>query len=324
MKGLWLENKQISFRDDLPEPSLEPEEALIKLSLAGICSTDLEMVKGYYPFTGIPGHEFVGVVERAPGHSEWEGKRVAGTISVWCGECKPCREGRTGHCENRRTLGVYNYNGVFAEFTKLPVSNLVEVPKSVLDEMAVFTEPLAAALQILEQVQIKPSDRVYVVGAGRLGILIAQVIKLTGCDLTVVVRRPEPAELLLKMGIQSCLATELEEKSADVVVEVTGSSEGFATSKRLLRAGGTLVLKSTFAGDVSVNLSSLVVDEIHLIGSRCGPFKPALRLMETGQVSLQSLIQAKFSLNNSLQAFEEAANPGRLKVLIDMGLKLPN
>lgn len=322
MKGLWLENKQISIRDDLSEPSLKPDEALIRVRLAGICSTDLEMVKGYYPFTGIPGHEFVGIVERAPSHSEWEGKRVVGTISVWCGQCQPCREGHTGHCENRRTLGIYNYNGVFAEFTKLPVFNLVEVPEAVPDWVAVFTEPLAAALQILEQVKIKPSDKVYVVGAGRLGILIAQVLKLTGCDLTVVVRRPEPAEMLRKMGIHSAYATALREKSADIVVEVTGSAEGFATSRRLLKSCGTLVLKSTFAGDVSVNLSSLVVDEINMVGSRCGPFEPALRLMESSQVDLLPLVQAQFSLENGLQAFEEAAKPGRLKVIIDMGLKI--
>ena len=319
MHGLWLEDKQLRFRNDLPNPELEKGEALIRVSLAGVCSTDLEMVKGYYPFTGIPGHEFVGVVERAPGNTDWEGKRVVGTISIWCGHCQPCREGRTGHCENRRTLGIHNYDGVFAEFTKLPISNLVAVPESVPDEMAVFTEPLAAALQILEQVHIKPSDYVYVVGAGRLGILIAQVLKLTGCDLTVIVRRPEPAAILSVLGIHSTYAAEINDKSADVVVEVTGSAEGFSTSKRLLRAAGTLVLKSTFAGDVSVKLSSLVVDEINLIGSRCGPFRPALRLMESGQVSLQPLIHAQYPLEKGVQAFEEAAKPGRLKVLIGMG-----
>jgi len=321
MKGLWLEDKHLSFREDLPEPVLDPGEVLIRVNQAGICSTDLEMVRGYYPFTGIPGHEFVGLVERAPGLAEWEGKRVVGTISVWCGHCKPCLEGRTGHCEKRRTLGIYNYNGVFSEFCKLPLQNLVQVPDSVPDEMAVFTEPLAAALQILEQVAIKPSDKVYVVGAGRLGILIAQVLKLSGCDLTVVVRRSEPAVLLQSLGIRSAFAHELGDKSADIVVEVTGSAEGFATSKQLVRAGGILVLKSTFAGDVSVNLSSLVVDEIHLVGSRCGPFAPALRLMESGLVDLKPLIQARYALADGLQAFEEAAKPGRLKVTIEMSKK---
>jgi threonine dehydrogenase-like Zn-dependent dehydrogenase len=321
VKGLWLEDKHLQFRDALPEPELEPGEALIRVNLAGVCSTDLEMVKGYYPFTGVPGHEFVGIVERALGNSLWEGKRVEGTISVWCGQCQACREGRTGHCENRRTLGIHDYNGVFAEFTKLPIANLVEVPALVPDEMAVFTEPLAAALQIIEQIHIKPSDRVYVVGAGRLGLLIAQVLKLTGCDLTVVVRRPEPAEILRKLGIHSAYTAELTDKSADVVVEVTGSADGFATSRRLLRSAGTLVLKSTFAGDLAINLSSLVVDEINLIGSRCGPFVPALRLIESRQVDLQPLIQAQYSLEDGLQAFEEAAKPGRLKVLIATSLK---
>jgi threonine dehydrogenase-like Zn-dependent dehydrogenase len=321
VKGLWLEDKQLHFKDNLPKPELEPGEALIRVNLAGVCSTDLEIVKGYYPFTGVPGHEFVGIVECALGNSFWEGKRVVGTISVSCGQCQPCREGRTGHCENRRTLGLHDYNGVFAEFTKLPISNLVEVPALVPDDMAVFTEPLAASLQITEQIHIKSSSRVYVVGAGRLGLLIAQVLKLTGCDLTVVVRRPEPAEILRKLGIHSAYTAELTDKSADVVVEVTGSADGFATSRRLLRSAGTLVLKSTFAGDVPISLSSLVVDEINLIGSRCGPFVPALRLMESGQVDFQSLVQAQYSLEDGLQAFEEAAKPGRLKVLIAMGLK---
>jgi threonine dehydrogenase-like Zn-dependent dehydrogenase len=321
MKGLWLEERKLTYRKELPEPVLETGEALIRIAQAGICSTDLEMVKGYYPFTGVPGHEFVGRVEHAPGFTEWEGKRVVGTISVWCGHCGPCLAGRTGHCENRRTLGIYNYNGVFSEYTKLPVQNLVEVPDSVPDEMAVFTEPLAAALQILEQVAIKPSSKVYVVGAGRLGILIAQVLKLSGCELTVVVRRPEPADMLSRMGIHTAFASELNDKSADLVVEVTGSAEGFTTSKRLVRAGGTLILKSTFAGDVSVNLSSLVVDEIHLVGSRCGPFAPALRLMELGLLNLEPLIQARFALADGLKAFEEAAKPGRLKVIIEMGKK---
>lgn len=318
MKGLWLQDRTLRYRSDIAMPVLDPGEVLIRINLAGVCSTDLEMVKGYYPFTGVPGHEFVGVVESAPGFSEWEGTRVVGTISVWCGECKPCRDGRTGHCKNRSTLGIYNYNGVFAEYIKLPVDNLVKVPDSVPDEMAVFTEPLAAALQILEQVAIKPSDKVYVVGAGRLGILIAQVLKLTGCDMTVVVRREEPAKLLRSLDIRSSFAYELDDKSADIVVEVTGSAEGFATSKKLVRAGGTLVLKSTFAGDVAVNLSSLVVDEIHLVGSRCGPFPAALRLMESGLVDIKPLIHEKFALQDGLKAFDEAGKPGRLKVLIAM------
>ncbi|MEA4812473.1 MAG: alcohol dehydrogenase catalytic domain-containing protein, partial [Anaerolineaceae bacterium] len=315
MKGLWLENKTLSFSDNLAMPSLKEGEALIRLNLAGVCSTDLEMLKGYYPFKGIPGHEFVGMVEKAPGHPAWEGKRVVGSISVYCGYCEACRNGRSAHCENRRTLGIWNYDGVFAEYTKLPLRNLVEVADSVSDSAAVFTEPLAAALQILEQIQVKPSDRVVVVGAGRLGLLIAQVLKLTGCSLKVLVRRPQPAVLLCSFGIASAYAEELKDHSADIVVEVTGSAEGFATSRRLLRPAGTLVLKSTFAGDLSLNLSSLVVDEIRLVGSRCGPFAPALKLMESGLVQTQPLVQGIYNLEDALAAFEEAAEPGSLKIL---------
>ena len=316
MKAIWLENKIARLRDDLPVPTIGAGEALIKVNLAGVCSTDLEMVKGYYPFTGVMGHEFTGMVEEAPDAPEWLGKRVAGEINIVCGKCEACCNGRSTHCANRQTLGIHNYDGVFAEYVRLPIANLHAVPDALADEQAVFTELVAAALEVTEQVHLQPTDRVVVVGAGRLGLLIAQALKLTGCDLTVVVRRPEPARLLDAWGIRSAYATELQDKEADVVVEVTGSAQGFATSRRLVRPRGRVVLKSTFAGDVSVDLSSLVVDEVTLTGSRCGPFAPALRLMEAGAIQTQPLITATYPLEEGLQALEHAARPGTLKVLI--------
>jgi threonine dehydrogenase-like Zn-dependent dehydrogenase len=316
MKALWLEEKILQLRDDIPIPELNPGEALIKTQLAGICSTDLEMLKGYYPFTGVLGHEFVGTVVEAPDKPDLIGKRVVGTISIYCGECLACKAGRTGHCENRRTLGIFNYHGVFAEFFKLPVKNLIVVPDSVEDEKAVFTELLAAALQIPFQLHVKPTEKVVLVGAGRLGLLIAQVLKLTGADLSVVVRRPEPAKMLEKWGIKWVYTDDLPDAYADIVVEATGSAQGFALSQRLVRPTGTMVLKSTFAGDVQVNLSKLVVDEINVLGSRCGPMDAALRLLEQGLIDTKSMISSQFTISQGMEAFEIAKQPGILKVLV--------
>jgi threonine dehydrogenase-like Zn-dependent dehydrogenase len=316
MKGLWLQDQKLSLREDLPEPQLETGMALIQLRMAGICSTDLEMLRGYYPFTGIPGHEFVGDVLAAPGNEAWVGKRVVGEINLTCGECEACLAGREHHCSNRTALGIQGHDGVLAERFTLPVRNLHEVPSSVPDDLAVFTEPLAAALEIQEQVQIQPGMRVLVVGAGRLGMLIAQTLRLTGCDLSVVVRRQAPADLLARYGIKTVFVDDVVENSADLVVEVTGSPDGFALSRKAVRPAGTLVLKSTFAGDVTLNLSAIVVDEIRLVGSRCGPFAPALRLLEAGLVDLRPLISARYPLSEGLAAMEKAAEHGVLKVLV--------
>src|SRR6266540_5977633 len=278
MKALWLENNRISLSDAL-QPH-KPNEALIKIRKAGICSTDLELVKGYYPYTGILGHEFVGEVVEAQDAS-WIGQRVVGEINVVCNQCEQCLNGRPTHCENRTVLGIVNRDGTFAEFTTLPIANLHRVPDSVPDEMAVFTEPLAAALEIQDQIQIKPSDRVLLVGAGRLGQLIAQTLALTGCDLHVVARHSYQQKLLSARGIQFITGEQIQPRKWDIVVEATGSPSGFSLARRAIRPRGTMVLKSTYKGDMSVNFSSIVVDEINLIGSRCGPFGPALRLLES-------------------------------------------
>jgi threonine dehydrogenase-like Zn-dependent dehydrogenase len=313
MRALWLENNKISLRD-IPQPC-KPNEALIKIRKAGICSTDLELVKGYYPYTGILGHEFVGEVVEADDPA-WVGRRVVGEINVVCHQCEQCLHGRSTHCENRTVLGIVNRDGVFAQFTNLPTTNLHPVPASVSDEMAAFTEPLAAALEIQQQVQVRPTDRVLLIGAGRLGQLIAQTLALTGCDLRVVARHAHQQSLLKARGIRVIAEQEIQPWRWDIVVEATGSPGGFALARQAIRPRGTLVLKSTYKGEINVNFSSMVVDEINIVGSRCGPFEPALRLLESRQVDPTVLIADEFKLEDGLKAFEHAAETGVLKVLI--------
>src|SRR6266545_6210004 len=232
MNALWLEGNKISLRD-ISQPRKQ-NEALIKIRKAGICSTDLELVKGYYPYTGVIGHEFVGDVVEAEGTEDpsWIGQRVVGEINVTCNQCEQCLNGRPTHCERRTVLGIVNRDGTFAEYTTLPIANLHRVPASVPDEMAVFTEPLAAALEIQDQIQIKPSDRVLLVGAGRLGQLIAQTLALTGCDLRVVARHMRQQELLTRRGIRIIAEEEIHPSRWDIVVEATGSPSGFSLARR--------------------------------------------------------------------------------------------
>lgn len=314
MKSLWLENLALSLRREQPLPE-RAGEALLRVRLAGICGTDLEMVRGYYPFCGVPGHEFVAEVA-ADAPPEWLGKRVVGEINAVCGQCEACRQGRPTHCENRSVLGILNRDGVFAEYTRLPLGNLHPVPDSVSDEQAVFTEPLAAALEIQQQRPIRPSERVLLIGAGRLGLLIAQTLRLTGADLRVVARHPLQRELLRQQKIAWIDEAEITPRRWDVVIEATGSPSGFDLARRALRPRGTLVLKSTYRGEITLNFSPLVVDEVTILGSRCGPFAPALRLLESGLVDPTPLIAAQFGLDEALTAFERAAQPGMLKVLL--------
>jgi threonine dehydrogenase-like Zn-dependent dehydrogenase len=317
MNALWLENNEISLRN-VPQPQTTntvENETLIKIRKAGICSTDLELVKGYYPYSGVLGHEFVGDVVEADDAS-WIGARVVGEINAVCNQCEQCLNGRPTHCERRTVLGIANRDGVFAEYTTLPLSNLHRVPASVPDEMAVFTEPLAAALEIQQQIQVKPTDRVLLIGAGRLGQLIAQTLALTGCDLRVVARHKHQQNLLTARGIRIITEEDIQPWRWDIVVEATGSTGGFALARKAIRPRGTLVLKSTYKGDMSVNFSSIVVDEINIVGSRCGPFEPALRLMESRQVDPMVLIDSEFALGEALKAFEHAAETGVLKVLV--------
>ncbi|MFN3575485.1 MAG: zinc-binding dehydrogenase, partial [Tabrizicola sp.] len=235
------------------------------------------------------------------------GQRVVGEINAYCGECPTCRAGRPTHCPHRTTLGIWGRDGAFAEYLTLPIRNLHVVPDDIPDEAAVFTEPLAAALEILEGVHIRPTDRVVVLGDGKLGLLVAQVLALLGGDLTVVGRHREKLAILARRGIPTALESEAEGLTADVVVECTGKPEGFAAARRILRPRGTLVLKSTYHGRVEADLTGLVVDEITLVGSRCGPFPPALRLLQRGLVDVQPLISAIYPLARGVEAFARAA-----------------
>ena len=315
MRGVWLEDKHLRVRDDVPAPNA-PGEAVVRVLRSGVCNTDLELQRGYYPFTGVPGHEFVGVVESAPVAS-WNGKRVVGEINAACRTCDTCRRGRHTHCERRTVLGIVNRHGAHAERLSLPVENLHEVPPEVTDDEAVFVEPLAAALEIQEQVAIGAGTRVVVIGDGKLGNLIAQTLALTGCELWVVGRRVAHRDLLRTRGIMGVDATDVRAAEADVAVECTGNPEGFEIARRVVRPRGTIVLKSTYAGDTQVNLSAVVVDEITLVGSRCGPFAPALGLLATRRVDVRPLIHARYPLAEATAAFEHAARPGVLKVLLE-------
>lgn len=288
---------------------------LVRVRMAGICNTDLELTRGYYPYAGIPGHEFTGVVEEGP--EDLRGRRVVGEINASCGACEACLAGRRTHCERRTVLGIIARNGAFAEFLTLPAANLHIVPDSLPDEEAVFAEPLAAALQIQQQVHIGTEERVLLVGDGKLGQLIAQTVALTGCKLLVVGRHRAKLELLERRGIET--ATEVPAaRRFDIAIDSTGNAEGFATARKALRARGTLVMKSTYAGALTFNPSALVVDEITLIGSRCGPFAPALELLASHAVDVRALIRNTYPLNDAVAAFAEAQQPGALKVLVRM------
>jgi 2-desacetyl-2-hydroxyethyl bacteriochlorophyllide A dehydrogenase len=318
MNALWLENQTLSFRSDIPVPVPGPGEALVRVRLAGICSTDLELVRGYYPYTGIIGHEFVGEVVQAE-DDLWVGMRVVGEINAVCGECAACRAGRPTHCEQRNVLGIHARHGAFAEYLTLPLENLHPVPDAIPDGAAVFVEPLAAALEILQQVHIRPTDRVLVLGAGRLGQLVAQVLALTGCDLRVVARHPQQRQLLTAQHISALAIHDVPPRSMDVVIDATGTPDGFAQARQALRPRGTLVMKSTYAGQLTADFSSMVVDEITLVGSRCGPFAPALRLLASGRVSVLPLIAGRYALKDGLLAMQQAAQAGTMKILLIPG-----
>jgi len=317
MLAVWLGNRRLTVKVNLSPPEPGAGEALIKVLLAGICATDLELVRGYYPFVGILGHEFVGEIIAAPGNNQLEGRRVVGEINLVCGNCPACSSGRSHHCQNRTVLGIVGKDGAFAEFLTLPVKNLHTVPESIPDEWAVFCEPLAAALEILEQVHILPSHSVLVIGAGRLGQLIARAIALAGCELAVVTRWDAQIDLLAKAGVPSIKEKDISPGTWDVVIEATGSPDGFKIAREAVRAKGIIILKSTYKGNLELNISSLVVDEITLVGSRCGPFSPALHLLQSKQVDPTPLISNRYPLSRAIEAFELAAQPGVFKVLLD-------
>jgi len=319
----------LRYDPDFADPVRLPGEALVRVRLAGICNTDLELVRGYLSFRGVLGHEFVGEVVQAS-DPVWVGRRVVGDINAACGECDTCRAGRHTHCPNRTTLGISHRDGAFADYLLLPQANLYPVPEAVPDEKAVFVEPLAAACEILEQVATCPTERVLILGDGKLGLLVAAVLRLTGADLMIIGRHAAKLSIAESWGIPVHMMEQGAQHGAfassgnppagielfDTVIECTGSPAGFAQARRLVRPRGTLVLKSTYHGDLRVDMSGLVVDEIKLVGSRCGPFAPALRMLEMGLIDPTPLISGAFSFSEGQAAFDHAIEPGVLKVLL--------
>ena len=308
---------------EVPSPRGSSTEALIRVLQAGICNTDIEITRGYHRFHGILGHEFVGIVEQAP-EAHWRGRRVVGEINCACHHCDLCRRGLEKHCRHRTVLGIVNRPGALAEFCTLPLENLHEVPDEIPNDEAVFVEPLAAACEILEQVTILPDDRLCVVGDGKLAQLIVRVLARQGGTLTAIGKHEKNLDRMAGCGarVLGLEAVERDQQQLagmfDIVVEATGAPSGFQTALMLVRPRGTLVLKSTYHAALSLDAAPLVVNEIHVVGSRCGPFRTALEKLQRREVEVSSLISARYPLVHGLDAFDQSRKSGTLKVLVDM------
>lgn len=305
---------QLKLDSSHPMPRVPSGESLVRVRRAGICDTDLEIIKGYMGYQGVLGHEFVGIVE----DGELQGQRVVGEINANDGTCPTCLRGDPTHCPNRTTLGIVNRDGALANYLALPTRNLHPVPIAVADAAAVFTEPLAAACEITDRVHIRPTERVCVIGDGKLGLLCAQVLFLTGCEMKVIGHHAEKLDILKTRGIPVTTDPKSLGGGFDVVVDCTGQASGFELARALLRPRGTLVLKSTFHGAQEMPFAPIVVDEITIVGSRCGPFEPALRLLEKGLVDVASMLTAEYPIDRGVEAFQRAAARGVLKVQVTM------
>ena len=300
---------------EMPVPKPASGEALVKVRMAGVCDTDLKIVQGYMGFTGVLGHEFVGTVEKSADRGLIH-KRVVGEINAGCGKCELCRQGLVRHCPTRTVLGIVGRNGAFAQYLTLPNLNLHVVPDNVPDEIAVFTEPVAAACEILEQGAIKPGTEVLVIGAGRIGTLSAQILTLAGAAVTATARNPKRRPLLESLGLEFHTPDKLGSRKFDLIVEASGSPDGFLLALDRINPRGTLILKSTYVENLTFQSSRLVIDEITVVGSRCGPFKPALDHLSRGTVRVREMIEAIYPLDRGVEALEHAKRPGALKVLI--------
>jgi threonine dehydrogenase-like Zn-dependent dehydrogenase len=319
MKALRFENNILKLAE-ISKPNNE-NEAVVRVLKSGICNTDLEIVKGYAGFQGTIGHEFVGVVVEAVDTPELIGKRVVGEINAGCGKCKICLQGDSRHCARRTVLGIINRDGAHAEFLTLPTGNLLEVPASISDTEAVFVEPLAAAYGITEQIEILPETKLAVVGDGKLGNLCAQSLCLKSRNVFLIGKHREKLDLVsTKCNVEGVLLenTNKLNGSFDVVVEASGSETGFQTAIDLLRPRGKLVLKSTFQGQTKLEMWRVVVNEITIVGSRCGRFAPALELLKNKSVDVESLVSDEFMLSESVEAIGRAAEKGAMKVIISM------
>jgi len=316
MLSVHLESSRVEVRRQ-PLPRVPHGFARIRLLAAGICSTDLELQRGYYGFSGTPGHEFVGEVVDSPDDPMWSGRRVAGEINLACGHCEWCARGLGRHCPKRAVLGIVKHPGAFREFLTLPVHNLHRVPDSIPSEHAVFIEPVAAACEILDQVKIPKGDRVALLGDGKLGLLIAQVLQAHGARVHLFGRHRDKMHLVEKAGVTTELTPKkLPERAYRWVVDATGSAEGLRAAVTMCEPRGTIILKSTVHGLVTIDTAPVIVKEVTLVGSRCGRFEPAIRLLASGKVNVSDLISAVFPLDRAPEAFARAATKGVLKVLL--------
>ncbi|MEP7270948.1 MAG: alcohol dehydrogenase catalytic domain-containing protein [Acidobacteriota bacterium] len=302
---------------DVPPPHHD-DEALVRVALAGICSTDLHITRGYSGHQGTLGHEFVGVVESSP-DTDQIGRRVVGEINAGCGDCELCHGGDSRHCTGRTVLGIHGRDGAFAEYLSLPPTNLLTIPDEISDREAVFAEPLAAACQILDQVTIESADRVAVIGDGKLAQLIVRILSETGCEILLIGRHRRKLALAERGALKAILCEDLDRPAAgrfDYVIEASGSESGLTLAIDLVRPCGTIVLKSTFHGEVSLQAWRIVVDEINVIGSRCGRLARAVNVLMRRRINLEELIDEEFSLEDGVAAMAAAAEPGVLKVLL--------
>lgn len=321
MKALYLDGSGLSLRELAP-PTRRAGEALVRVRMAGVCRTDLELARGYMSFTGVLGHEFVGDVLEAEDAS-LVGARVTGEINLSCGACALCTRGLPRHCSERTVLGILGKDGCLAEYLTLPEKNLHRVPDALDDRAACFAEPIAACFEIFEQLALAPGDRIAVLGDGKLGQLIALVLRSRGLAPLLVGKHLEKLARAASAGIHTAGAEGLRHKSYDVVVDATGSPSGMQLALQLLRPRGTLVLKSTYHGQLSLDAAVIVIDEISVVGSRCGPFPPALDALGTGAVDPAPLVDAMFPLEDALAAMRRAGGPGVMKVLVHMGPGAP-
>lgn len=320
MKAVIFDGGKVVLKLDHPMPSPEGDEALVRVTLAGICNTDLEITKGYMDFKGVLGHEFVGVVQRGVGRgAALAGRRVVGEINIGCGVCGPCLGGFMTHCAGRDVLGILAKDGAMAEYLTLPADNLIEVPDGVSDEEAVFTEPLAAAFEILEQVHIMPTDRVLVMGDGKLGLLCAMALATTSAEVAILGHHESKLSIARARGIRTFTdAGDAGGRIYDIVVEATGSAKGISAALALVKPRGTVVLKSTVAQGAALNLAPVVIDEITVVGSRCGPFEPALRALAAQAVDVRPLIGGVYKIDEAAEAFKAARTRGTIKVILDL------
>ena len=317
MQAVVYREGRVDLDSAYPDPTPQADDVLIRVSQAGICSTDLEIIKGYMGFSGVLGHEFVGQVVKGP--RNLVNQRVVGSINCICGKCDMCMSGLSEHCRQRTVIGIDHRDGAFAEFLSLPARNIHVLPDSISDDQAVFIEPLAAACQIVQQLRIEPRDRVLVIGDGRLGLLVVQVLARRGGKENVALLGKHENKLAFceKRHIPCYLLSDMLFKAEwDIVVDCTGSPQGFATACRLLRPRGQLILKSTFHTDQPIDLSPLVINEINLIGSRCGPFPEAIRTLMAGEVQVDDLITARYPLTNAATALQNAAQSEHIKILL--------